>query len=361
MAQLQLTKETERERERTAQRQGSAFQRPVILGVLAVFCCALWGSAFPGIKIGYQLLEIPSDAQGSQIVFAGYRFFLAGLLVLIFGSLAERRLLVPSSKAVPKIVKLSMLQTVLQYTFFYLGVANTSGVKGSIIVGANSLFVILIAGLLFRQEKLTGNKILGCAAGLAGVVAANLGQGGMEFSFRLSGEGFVLCSSLSYAFSTVFMKRYSKEEDPVMLSGWQFLLGGLILTAFGFLLGGRPGNFHAASAGILISPFLSIIFFIVTTLFVNRNRWPFHVLSILMWTQVNSIIPTEMFYFTIDSGAYKPSKQPNSSSSSSPHVRRGCLEKILWQISRAGSTIKVIHPVFPAAPCPSSELAAILF
>lgn len=75
MAQLQLTKETERERERTAQRQGSAFQRPVILGVLAVFCCALWGSAFPGIKIGYQLLEIPSDAQGSQIVFAGYRFF----------------------------------------------------------------------------------------------------------------------------------------------------------------------------------------------------------------------------------------------------------------------------------------------
>ncbi|CBK77038.1 hypothetical protein CLS_14180 [[Clostridium] cf. saccharolyticum K10] len=118
MAQLQLTKETERERERTAQRQGSAFQRPVILGVLAVFCCALWGSAFPGIKIGYQLLEIPSDAQGSQIVFAGYRFFLAGLLVLIFGSLAERRLLVPSSKAVPKIVKLSMLQTVLQYTFF---------------------------------------------------------------------------------------------------------------------------------------------------------------------------------------------------------------------------------------------------
>lgn len=252
MAQLQLTKETERERERTAQRQGSAFQRPVILGVLAVFCCALWGSAFPGIKIGYQLLEIPSDAQGSQIVFAGYRFFLAGLLVLIFGSLAERRLLVPSSKAVPKIVKLSMLQTVLQYTFFYLGVANTSGVKGSIIVGANSLFVILIAGLLFRQEKLTGNKILGCAAGLAGVVAANLGQGGMEFSFRLSGEGFVLCSSLSYAFSTVFMKRYSKEEDPVMLSGWQFLLGGLILTAFGFLPRGRPGNFHAASAGILI-------------------------------------------------------------------------------------------------------------
>ena len=252
MAKLQIGKSMETNRTGTAEKQDSVLQKPVILGLLAIFCCALWGSAFPGIKIGYQLLSIPSGDQGSQIVFAGYRFFLAGLLVLFIGSLAERRPLVPSAKAVTKIVKLSMLQTVLQYTFFYLGVANTSGVKGSIIVGANSLFVILIAGLLFKQERLTGNKILGCAAGLAGVAAANLGQGGMEFSFRLSGEGFVLCSSLSYAFSTVFMKRYSREEDPIMLSGWQFLLGGLLLTAFGLLLGGKQGSFHAASAGILI-------------------------------------------------------------------------------------------------------------
>lgn len=75
MSQLQLTKETERERERTAQRQGSAFQRPVILGVLAVFCCALWGSAFPGIKIGYQLLEIPSDDRAVRLCLRDIVFF----------------------------------------------------------------------------------------------------------------------------------------------------------------------------------------------------------------------------------------------------------------------------------------------
>ena len=30
------------------------------------------------------------------------------------------------------------------------------------------------------------------------------------------------------------MKRYSETEDPVMLSGWQFVFGGAVLTVIGF-------------------------------------------------------------------------------------------------------------------------------
>lgn len=30
-------------------------QNPWVIAVLAIFCCALWGSAFPFIKIGYRL------------------------------------------------------------------------------------------------------------------------------------------------------------------------------------------------------------------------------------------------------------------------------------------------------------------
>lgn len=226
-------------------------RQPVVLGFLATLCCALWGSAFPGIKIGYALLDIGQNEQGSQIVFAGFRFFLAGILTIAAASLAGKRFLKPNRGAFPKIVKLSMLQTVIQYMFFYMGVANTSGVRGSIIVGANSLFVILIAGLLFRQERLTRRKIAGCLVGLAGVAAANLGLGGLGGSFCLTGEGFVLCSSLSYAFSTIFMKRYARGENPVMLSGYQFMLGGVILTALGFLMGGRTGSFTLPAFGIL--------------------------------------------------------------------------------------------------------------
>lgn len=40
----------------------------------ALICTALWGSAFPCIKVGYELFEIASSDVAGQILFAGLRF-----------------------------------------------------------------------------------------------------------------------------------------------------------------------------------------------------------------------------------------------------------------------------------------------
>lgn len=216
-------------------------QNPWVVAALAVFCCALWGSAFPFVKIGYRLFAIPQDAPGSQILFAGIRFTLAGMLVIAFGSLLKRKWIAPQKRAWGKIFKLSLLQTALQYFFFYIGLAHTSGVKGAIIVGTNSLISILVASLLFHQEKLTAKKLTGCLVGLAGVTLANLDGSGIGLEMSFLGEGFVLLSVVAYSFSSVLMKIYSRDNDPVMLSGYQFIAGGILLIALGLVLGGRIG------------------------------------------------------------------------------------------------------------------------
>lgn len=216
-------------------------QNPWVVAALAVFCCALWGSAFSFVKIGYRMFAIPQNAPGSQILFAGIRFTLAGILAIAFGSLLKRKWIAPKKCALGKIFKLSLLQTALQYFFFYIGLAHTSGVKGAIIVGTNSLISILVASLLFRQEKLTAKKLTGCLVGLAGVTLANLDGSGIGLEMSLLGEGFVLLSVVAYSFSSVMMKIYSRDDDPVMLSGYQFIVGGLLLIALGLVLGGRIG------------------------------------------------------------------------------------------------------------------------
>ena len=59
------------------------FQNTVSAGrCLALMCCALWGSAFPCIKIGYEWLQI--EGAGSQILFAGYRFYAGGSIHIYF-------------------------------------------------------------------------------------------------------------------------------------------------------------------------------------------------------------------------------------------------------------------------------------
>ena len=57
-----------------------------VVAVLASICCMLWGSAFSCVKIGYSLMNITTNDSGSQLVFGGIRFFVAGLMALAMGS-----------------------------------------------------------------------------------------------------------------------------------------------------------------------------------------------------------------------------------------------------------------------------------
>lgn len=230
--------------------------KTVVVWLGALLCCALWGSAFPCIKIGYQLFEIPSDATATQILFAGCRFTLAGILAIIIGSVLNHKILIPKQGSWGKIAKLCMLQTVAQYLFFYIGLANTSGVKASIIEGVNVFISILVASLIFRQEKLTARKMFGCIIGFAGVILVNI-TGGIDMAFTFTGDGFIVFSTIAYAFSSVMIKRYSQEENPVTLSGYQFVLGGLIMVVCGLLMGGRLTVISGAGIAMLL--YLAVI------------------------------------------------------------------------------------------------------
>lgn len=141
-----------------------------IVALLACVCCILWGSAIPVIKTGYRLMQVDSADTASQIVFAGVRFTLAGILVLIFASIKERKVMIPDREILKYAVPVCLAQTVGQYFFFYIGVAHTSGVKGAIITGLGNFIAILLSCLAFRSERMTGRKIAGCVLGFAGVV-----------------------------------------------------------------------------------------------------------------------------------------------------------------------------------------------
>lgn len=239
------------------ERSENRLENPVVLCVLALVCCALWGSAFPMIKLGYRFFDIPSDSPASQIMFAGIRFSIAGILAIMIGSISAKKVLIPSKKALPKVFILSLLQTVIQYIFFYIGLANTTGVKSSIINGSGVFWTILAAVAVFRMEKFDFQKVISCLLGFAGVVLVNLEKGGMDFSFSLVGEGFILISSISSALSTGAVKKFSAGENPVMLAGWQFFVGGLVMALCGFLLGGR---LHTVTlSGILVLCWLAFV------------------------------------------------------------------------------------------------------
>ena len=242
-----------------------------IVALLACVCCILWGSAIPVIKTGYRLMEVDAADTASQIVFAGIRFTLAGLLVLIFASIRERKVLIPDRTILKYAVPVCLAQTVGQYFFFYIGVAHTSGVKGGIITGLGNFIAILMACLIVRNERMTGRKMAGCVLGFAGVVVINLMGKSLDMGFTLTGEGFILISQVAYGISTILINIYSKRVSPVVLSGTQFTMGGVVLTLIGIGMGGHLGNVTAV--GVVIIFYLAMVSAIAYTLWSVLLAW----------------------------------------------------------------------------------------
>ena len=230
------------------------FTNPIILTLSALLCCALWGSATPAIKTASALL-IPVSGVPSTILFAGIRFFMAGIITIAIYSIARKKLLVFKKENLPKVLTVASFQTVIQYIFFYVGLTNTTGVKGTIASGSSAFFCVLIASLIFKQEKLTARKIIACILGLLGIIIINLQ--GLELTMNFLGDGFVILSTVAYSFSSVFMKRFSKYEDPVVLSGYQFIFGGAFMILLGLLLGGRVS--FESTKGVIILVYLAFL------------------------------------------------------------------------------------------------------
>ena len=230
---------------------------------LAIISTLLWGSAFPCVKAGYRIFQIADGDMGSQMLFAGIRFFIAGLmtiLVSLFMEKQEYKKDVVRIWPVGGILLVALVQTCLQYFFYYVGMAHVTGVKGAILNGSMAFFCVIIARIFYKEkEKITGRKLAGCLLGIAGVIIVNLGKGELGAGFALLGEGFMILSAIVAALGSLANKEVSRNMAPVALCGWQLTLGAVMLIVLGFVMGGNLPLLEIGAAGWLLLLYMSFI------------------------------------------------------------------------------------------------------
>jgi len=251
----------------------SLFARKNIAYASATLCCLLWGSSYPAIKSGYELFQIATDDIPSKVVFAGYRFLFAGLLLLMF-ALAQRK---PIARLTPRqfgqLTLLGLTQTSIQYVFFYVGLAYTTGVKGSIMNATGTFFSVLLAHFIYQNDKLSYNKTIGCILGFAGVMLVNFNSGLLDFHFVWNGDGFVVLAAFILSAATLYGKRISQTVDPTVMTGWQLAIGGLVLVVGGYSTGGRLEVHSTAAVAVLgYLTLLSSVAFALWSMLLKVNR-----------------------------------------------------------------------------------------
>lgn len=264
------------------------FKNKKFIVLFASICTFLWGSAFPFVKIGYKLMNIKNGDISSTILFAGVRFFMAGLITLTICRLFKLDSHITSIKTFKdtyinkkfllSCAIVSFFMTFFQYTCFYIGLSNASGVNGSIINSSGTIFTVILAFIVYKSEKPNTLKLLGCLLSFIGIIIINfrtvplsditsissLGKSAGLGMFSLKGEGLLFLASLSAAFGTIFNKNTTKNYHPITLSGSQLTLGGLCLTLVGILSGGILTPSHIKA--YIVLAYLSMLSAIAITL-----------------------------------------------------------------------------------------------
>ena len=213
----------------------------------ALICNVLWGSAYPGIKMGYELFNITELF--SKILFAGIRFSAAGAVVLIMSGAAAKKFPKLRKQDFGAVALISLVYTVLQYIFFYVGLSNTSGSNGSIVNSTSTFMAAIIAHFAYKDDKLNLRKVIGLVTGFAGVLLVTVSNGAANVSFK--GEGLVMLAALCFVVGAVLIKKYAAGIEPAVMTGYNMLIGGVILILTGIIGGGRLDTVSIKGIGVL--------------------------------------------------------------------------------------------------------------
>ena len=106
---------------------------------------------------------------------------------------------------------LGLMQTTIQYIFFYLGLANTTGAKGAIINSSGAFFGVILAPLFYPEDRLSLRKLFGCLVGFIGIVLINM-DGSSLSGFCLTGEGFLLIAALAQTLASFYSKKTGEAQ-----------------------------------------------------------------------------------------------------------------------------------------------------
>lgn len=189
-----------------------------------VICALLWGSAFPVIKNSFVQLDITH--YGEQLVFAGTRFMLAGLMLIPFcrGNFIEK------IRRAPRLPLLAIIlgQTYFQYIFFYYGLNVSSGALAALLVGSGSFWWMLIAPLILKTPSPSRWHWILLAGCCVGIICATYTPGNHYANAGIGTAAF-LCATLSGAIAATFMKRVAPTSGSRTPTAFSLFIGGLLL------------------------------------------------------------------------------------------------------------------------------------
>lgn len=199
---------------------------------LLIVTTALMGSSFVVGKIGVAYI--------SPLLLAGLRFLTAGVLMAIFvRKYTHPHLLMDWIK----IILIGLFQTVGVMGCIFVSLRTITAGESSILTFMNPLFVVILSTLFIRiRYKII--QWLGVILGCTGMIILGLSQWS-------NGTIIGLIGGLCWAIATLLIKKFNLSCSVWVLTAYQMLFGGLLLTIASLLMENIRFTFNFISVSSL--------------------------------------------------------------------------------------------------------------
>jgi len=214
--------------------------------VAYIALCLIWGSTWGAIRL--LVRDVP------PVRAAALRFLLAAIILLgiAFG---RRRKLIINPRQWRALIILGFAMMAVPYGLLFWAESRISSSMTAVLFSSDPLFVALFMPVM-TDSRVPRRAVFAMLIGSGGICA--LFYNGLSVSeYFLLGGGAVMLAVVISAWASVFAKREISGINPVMGTGIQFVVSGVVLFAVSLAL--EPSQKSDWSqAGILALAFLAI-------------------------------------------------------------------------------------------------------
>lgn len=209
------------------------------LGLLLLLS-TLWAASYGFIKLGVQTIP--------PLTLIAARTLIAGALLLLL--LRWRGVAMPRDATTwQRFAIQAVLNSVIPYTMIAWAQQSVDATLATILNSTSPIFTFLLTALVTRHEALSGRKLLGVCAGLAGIGLIIGTQALDGLGRQLVAQLALVAAAVCYAGAAIFGQHF-KGLDPMLPAAGSMVCGAAVLVPASLVLE-RPWTLAPATHSLL--------------------------------------------------------------------------------------------------------------
>lgn len=201
--------------------------------------CIVWGTTYLAIRIGVH--DLP------PMLFAGFRWILAGLLLFI--PLRIKKYKLPDKREFFHAAIVGIMLLGFGNGLVVVGEQWVPSSLAALLITTTPFWIVGIESFLPGGTRMNARIIIGLLAGLAGVVLIFGGDLSQLFEpSYLTGVVALLFAVLIWAIGSLYSKYRKVSIHPLMSAAVQMLTAGTLMGLLGFILG-EHSELHITTNG----------------------------------------------------------------------------------------------------------------